>query len=115
MDETFSDLGGLADEELKAMIDRLTVEETEVSYRRRILHGQIDILRAELVNRLRVRHREGGAVIGDTDVDRLTDILANRASTLRLVPDAEPSNADPARPSASPSSDSLPTGPKAAS
>ncbi len=94
MDETFSDLGGLADEELKAMIDRLTAEETEVSYRRRILHGQIDILRAELVSRLRVRHHDGDAIIADADVDRLTEILANRASTLRLVPDPD-APADP--------------------
>lgn len=105
MDETFSDLGGLADEELKAMIDRLTAEETEVSYRRRILHGQIDILRAELVNRLRVRHHDGDAIIGDTDVDRLTEILANRATTLRLVPDPDPE----------PSNDPSSHGPKAAS
>ncbi len=107
MDETFSDLGGLADEELKAMIDRLTAEETEVSYRRRILHGQIDILRAELVSRLRARHHDGDAIIGDTDVARLTEILANRASTLRLVPDPDP---DPDR-----SNDPSSPGPKAAS
>lgn len=90
MDDSFSDLGSLADEELKAMIDRLTAEETEVSYRRRILHGQIDILRAELVSRLRLRHEEGGAVIHGSDVDRLTDILAGRAAALRPVPDPEP-------------------------
>jgi hypothetical protein len=90
MDDTFPDLGSLPDEELKAMIDRLTVEETEVSYRRRILHGQIDILRAELVSRLRLRHEEGGTVIHGSDVDRLTEILAGRASGLRPVPDEEP-------------------------
>ncbi len=115
MDETFSDLGGLADEELKAMIDRLTAEETEVSYRRRILHGQIDILRAELVNRLRVRHHDGGTVIGDTDVDRLTEILANRASTLRLVADADAPEVEALRPADPPSSEPPSTGPKAAS
>ena len=53
MDDTFPDLGALTDEELKALIQSLTEEETEISYRRRILHGKIDILRAELVNRLR--------------------------------------------------------------
>jgi hypothetical protein len=90
MDDTFPDLGSLPDEELKAMIDRLTAEETEVSYRRRILHGQIDILRAELVSRLRLRHEEGGAVIHGSDVDRLTEILAGRAGGLRPVPDEEP-------------------------
>ena len=56
MDDTFPDLGALSDQELKQLIDDLTVEEQEVSYRRRILHGKIDILRAELVNRLRKKH-----------------------------------------------------------
>ena len=53
--DTFPDLGALSDEELKELIDQLTTEEQEVSYQRRILHGKIDILRAELVNRLRAR------------------------------------------------------------
>ena len=61
MDETFPDLGSLTDAELKDLIRQLTEEETEISYRRRILHGKIDILRAELVNRLRHKH-EGGEV-----------------------------------------------------
>ena len=43
------------------MIRQLTEEETEISYQRRILHGKIDILRAELVNRLRKKH-DGGEV-----------------------------------------------------
>jgi hypothetical protein len=42
--ETFPDLGALADQELKDLIQHLTEEEQEVSYRRRILHGKIDIL-----------------------------------------------------------------------
>jgi hypothetical protein len=78
--DTFPDLGSLSDEELKTLIDQLTEEETEVSYRRRILHGKIDILRAELVNRLRKRHEGGEEVISGADVERLTDILAGRVS-----------------------------------
>ena len=35
----------------------------EISYRRRILHGKIDILRAELVNRLRKKDESGELVI----------------------------------------------------
>jgi hypothetical protein len=79
MDTTFPDLGSLDDTELKDLIKELTDEETEVSYQRRILHGKIDILRAELVNRLRKKH-DGGAtpVITGEDVQQLTDILANR-------------------------------------
>ena len=86
MDETFPDLGSLTDEELKGLIQELTDEETEISYRRRILHGKIDILRAELVNRLRRKHEGGEDVISGDDVQRLTDILTGKAS---IVGDGE--------------------------
>jgi hypothetical protein len=76
--DTFPDLGALQDEELKNLIQELTAEEQEVSYRRRILHGKIDILRAELVNRLRKRREEGEAVITGADVQQLTDILSGK-------------------------------------
>ena len=59
MEDTFPDLGSLSDEELKDLIDELTAEENEISYKRRILHGKIDILRAELVNRLRQKRERG--------------------------------------------------------
>ena len=74
--EPLPDLATLSDENLKGLIDELTREEQEVSYRRRILHGKIDILRAELVNRLRHKHEGGEALITGEDVQRLTDILA---------------------------------------
>jgi hypothetical protein len=80
MDDTFPDLGSLSDEELKGLINELSDEETEISYKRRILHGKIDILRAELVNRLRRKHEGGGDVISGDDVQRLTDILTGKAS-----------------------------------
>jgi hypothetical protein len=76
--ETFPDLGSLSDVELKDLIKELTEEEVEISYRRRILHGKIDILRAELVNRLRKRHDGGEEIITGEDVQQLTDILARR-------------------------------------
>src|SRR5580765_2726346 len=81
MMDTFPDLGSLSDQELKDLIQQLTDEEQEVSYRRRILHGKIDILRAELVNRLRRKHQGGEEVISGADVQRLTDILAGRAAS----------------------------------
>lgn len=84
MDDTFPDLGALADDELKRLIDELTAEEQEVSYRRRILHGKIDILRAELVNRLRIKHEAGESAISGADVQQLTDILAGKA-----IPDGD--------------------------
>ena len=76
--ETFPDLGSLSDTELKDVITELTEEELKISYQRRILHGKIDILRAELVNRLRRKHEEGDEIITMADVGRLTDILAGR-------------------------------------
>ena len=78
MDETFPDIGAMSDEELKETIDELTREEREVSYRRRMLHGKIDILRAELVNRLKTEREAGETLITGDDVDKLTDILAGR-------------------------------------
>ena len=82
--ETFPDLGALTDQELKELIQQLTEEEQELSYRRRILHGKIDILRAELVNRLRKKHEVGEPVITGADVQQLTDILAGKG-----MPDAD--------------------------
>ena len=79
--DTFPDLGALSDQELKELIEQLTSEEREVSYRRRLLHGKIDILRAELVNRLRTKHEEGEPIITGADVRQLTEILGGRSES----------------------------------
>lgn len=76
--EPLPDLTTLSDEDLKKLIDDLTAEEQEVSYRRRLLHGKIDILRAELVARL--RKTEGKSVLGAVDVESLTAILTGKAT-----------------------------------
>jgi hypothetical protein len=68
----------MSDADLKAMIDELTAEEQEVSYRRRLLHGRIDMLRTELVARL--QKSEGRSVLEEVDVDRLANILAGKAA-----------------------------------
>ncbi len=79
MEETFPDVSSMSDDELKELIDSLTEEEREVSYRRRLLHGKIDIMRAELVNRLKARREGGGdAPISGADVQSLTDILLGK-------------------------------------
>jgi len=83
--DTFPDLGSLSDQELKDLIQQLTEEEVDISYKRRILHGKIDILRAELVNRMKKKRESGEAVISGADVDKLTDILAGKG-----VPDTPP-------------------------
>ncbi|MDX6491646.1 MAG: hypothetical protein QOD43_1891 [Gaiellaceae bacterium] len=75
--EPLPDLASTSDEALKALIDEYTKEELEVSYRRRILHGKIDILRAELVARL--QKTGGRSVLDDVNVEALTEILAGKA------------------------------------
>jgi hypothetical protein len=76
--EPLPDLGTLSDADLKQLIADLMQEENQVSYQRRLLHGKIDILRAELVARLQ---KTGGAsVLDQVDVDHLTDILTSKAA-----------------------------------
>jgi RNA polymerase-interacting CarD/CdnL/TRCF family regulator len=76
--EPLPDLGSLPDTELKELIDELEVQERELSYQRRLLHGKIDILRAELVARLQTSG--GRSVLDQVDVDRLTEILTGKSS-----------------------------------
>ena len=76
--EPFPDLAALSDDDLKELIDKLTREEQEVSYQRRMLHGKIDLLRAELQARL--RETGGKSVLEQVDVDRLAAILAGKAA-----------------------------------
>jgi hypothetical protein len=76
--EPLPDLGSLSDGELKRLIEDLQREEREVSYQRRLLHGKIDILRAELVARLQASG--GRSVLEEVDVDRLTAILTGKAT-----------------------------------
>jgi RsiG-like len=75
--EALPDLATLSDAELKSLIHELEAEEDEISYRRRLLHGKLDILRAELVARLQ---KKGEGELGQVDLDRLTEILAGKAA-----------------------------------
>jgi len=68
------DLATLSDNDLKTLIETLELEENEVSFRRRMLQGRIDILRAERTARLK------GTGVTDVDVEKLTDILSSRSS-----------------------------------
>ncbi|HSK47052.1 MAG TPA: hypothetical protein VLA05_03490 [Coriobacteriia bacterium] len=76
-DEALLDLANKSNEELRGLLDELYAEEQRVSYRRRVLHGKIDILRAELVGRMKGEREQGEDVISGSDVERLIDILAN--------------------------------------
>jgi hypothetical protein len=73
------DLSTLTDDDLRVMIAELEKEEDEISFRRRVLHGRIDILRAELVARLREQVSAGEAKLAD--VERLSAILAAKTTT----------------------------------
>ncbi len=49
--EGTDDLTALSEEELRGRLEGLVEEERAVSYRRRVLQGRIDLIRAELVGR----------------------------------------------------------------
>lgn len=76
-DDALLDLESKSNEDLRSLLDELYEEEQKVSYRRRVLHGKIDILRSELVRRLKGEHEAGGDVISGNDVERLIEILSN--------------------------------------
>jgi hypothetical protein len=83
--EPLPDLASLSDDELKELIDELEKEESDISYRRRLLQGRIDILRAERTARLRKSVEAGDSPLAD--VSTLTDILSQKGA---------PSSKDPA-------------------
>lgn len=58
-DADFVDPAGLSDAELKALIPLLAERERAISDQRRMLHGKIDLLRAEYVARLKRRYEAG--------------------------------------------------------
>jgi hypothetical protein len=76
--DALPDLSTLSDDDLRTMIHELEREEDDISFRRRVLHGRIDILRAELVARLREQVSAGEAKLAD--VERLSEILAGKAA-----------------------------------
>ncbi len=81
--EVYIDYSGKTDEELRDILEDLLKEEAKVSYRRRVLHGKIDILRAELVRRKKSGLEEGKSLISDEDISRLSEILAGEALGLK--------------------------------
>jgi hypothetical protein len=69
--EYVADLKGLDLTEVRARRDDAAQEETDLSYLRRLLHGRIDIVRAE-----QKRRAEGGS---SSVVERLVEILSDNA------------------------------------
>ncbi len=77
VDEALLNLEQRSNEDLRQLLNELYEEEQKISYRRRVLHGKIDILRAELVRRLKEQRESGQDVISGSDIERLISILSN--------------------------------------
>lgn len=58
------DLTSSSEEDLRVLLRDLSEEERAISYRRRVLQGRIDLIRAELV-------RRGGASLSPEDLARV--------------------------------------------
>jgi hypothetical protein len=69
--EGAEDITVLSAEELKGRLEELVEEERAVSYRRQILQGRIDLIRAELV-------RRGGASLSAEELARV--LMGDRRS-----------------------------------
>ena len=83
------DLVSRSDDDLRALIAQLEAEEREISRRRRILHGELDILRAELVMRLQRKHADGESIISADDVAGLSQILAGNVPQAQVEPEPQ--------------------------
>ena len=77
--EIYIDYSSKSDEELRDILEELLKEERKISYQRRILHGKIDLLRAELVRRRKEGMKEGRILFNEEDIRRLSEILAGEA------------------------------------
>lgn len=81
--EIYIDYSCKSDEELRRILDELLREESKISYQRRILHGKIDLLRAELVRRKKGSLHEGKSLVSEDDIRKLSEILAGEALGVR--------------------------------
>lgn len=77
--EAYIDYTSKSDEELRGILEELLKEEKRISYQRRILHGKIDLLRAELVRRRKEGLKEGRILFNEEDIRKLSEILAGEA------------------------------------
>lgn len=97
IDDALLNLEERSNEELRQLLNELYEEEQRISYRRRVLHGKIDILRAELVRRLKDQREAGRDVISGSDVERLITILSNDlrgVSNVDVAPDGDEDDED---------------------
>ena len=76
--ELLIEIQNLSDAEIKSLSGSLAEEERALSKSRRIIHAKLDILRAEMVRRLRDKHTTGGSLFEEGDIERLSSILSSR-------------------------------------
>lgn len=76
--ELLLDIQNQTDDEIKRLVEALAEEERAVSKKRRIIHAKLDLLRAEMVRRLRDTHSTGGSLFEEVDVEKLSAILSSR-------------------------------------
>jgi hypothetical protein len=84
-----ADLKQLDLDEVRARRDDAAQEETDLSYLRRLLHGRIDIVRAE-----QKRRAEGGS---SSVVERLVEILSDNAVGVAPAGSGRPQPLEPSR------------------
>lgn len=70
-------LGALGLDDLRDLRRQAQEDEADLSYLRRLLHGRVDILRAELTR------RSGRTTVTDTLLEQLADILTDLPSEVR--------------------------------
>jgi hypothetical protein len=76
-------LTGLGLEQLRLLRRDAQDQEADLSYLRRLLHGRLDILRAELARRQSTGSVAGAAGLSDALLDQLPTILADTPSPVR--------------------------------
>ena len=76
--ELLIEIQDLSDDEIKKLAEELAEEERAISKSRRIIHAKLDMLRAEMVRRLRDKHDAGGSLFAEGDIEKLSSILSSR-------------------------------------
>lgn len=76
--ERLVNIQSYSDQELRELAESLAEEEAALSKKRRLLQGELDILRAELVRRLRDKSGSGAGLVIDGDVAVLSAILSKK-------------------------------------
>jgi hypothetical protein len=82
--ERLVNIQAYSDADLKSLADKLATEEAAVSKRRRLLQGELDIVRAELVRRLRDKSTGEQGLVVDGDTAALSKILAKKGSSAEV-------------------------------